>query len=89
MPPTTGPLSRNFLDETFVRILTDEQERQALWTNTSPGTCYGRNSNIPLHARGICRAQTSSADPIPFVIIGLASSIFIWQSTPRWVLLTG
>jgi hypothetical protein len=28
MPPTTEPLSRNSLDETFVGILADEKERQ-------------------------------------------------------------
>jgi hypothetical protein len=40
MPPFTALLSRNSLDETFVLILTDDKERQALRTHTSPGTCY-------------------------------------------------
>jgi hypothetical protein len=57
MPPTTDPLSRNFLDETFVWILADnkerEKERQALWTHTGPETCYGPSSNIPFRARGM------------------------------------
>jgi hypothetical protein len=35
-PPTTEPLSRNFLDETFVWILTDEKKWQALRTHTRP-----------------------------------------------------
>jgi hypothetical protein len=30
MPPTTEPLSRNFLDEIFFWIPADEKERQAL-----------------------------------------------------------
>jgi hypothetical protein len=34
MPPTTEPISRNFLDETFVWILTDEKDRQALRSHT-------------------------------------------------------
>jgi hypothetical protein len=52
MPPTTEPLSRNLLDETFVWILADEKERQALRTHSSPGTCYGRSTSIPLRAPG-------------------------------------
>jgi hypothetical protein len=36
MPPTTEPLSRNLLDETFVRILTDEKERQERPTHARP-----------------------------------------------------
>jgi hypothetical protein len=42
MPPTTALLSRNSLDETFVLILADDKERQALRTHTSPRTCYCR-----------------------------------------------
>jgi hypothetical protein len=34
MPPTIEPLSRNFFNETFVRILTEEKERQAFPTHT-------------------------------------------------------
>jgi hypothetical protein len=37
MPPTTEPLSRNALDETFVWILAYEKERRALRTQ-SKGT---------------------------------------------------
>ena len=36
MPPTTEPLSHNFLGETFVSIFTDEKERRALRTHTRP-----------------------------------------------------
>jgi hypothetical protein len=36
MPPTTEPISRNFLDEMFVWILTDEKERLALRSHTRP-----------------------------------------------------
>jgi hypothetical protein len=28
MPPATEPLSRNFLDETIVRVRADEKERE-------------------------------------------------------------
>ena len=34
MPRTTQRLSPNFLEGTFVRIITDEKERQALRTHT-------------------------------------------------------
>ena len=36
MPPTTEPLSHNFLGETFVSIFTDEKGRRALRTHTRP-----------------------------------------------------
>jgi hypothetical protein len=36
MPPTAEPLSRNFLDEKIVWILTDEKEWRALRTHTRP-----------------------------------------------------
>jgi hypothetical protein len=35
MSPTTEPFCRNFLDETFVWILTDEKEWQALRSHTT------------------------------------------------------
>ena len=44
MPPTTEPLSRNFLEETFFWIPADEKERQAVRAHISPGTRYGRSS---------------------------------------------
>jgi hypothetical protein len=56
MPPTTEPLGRHCLDQTFVWILADDKERQSLPRTPAPGTCYGRSSNIPLRGRGICRA---------------------------------
>jgi hypothetical protein len=36
MPPTTEPLSHNFLGETFVSIFAAEKERQPLRTHTRP-----------------------------------------------------
>jgi hypothetical protein len=36
MPPTTEPVSRNFLDATFVWMLADQKQRLALWTHTRP-----------------------------------------------------
>jgi hypothetical protein len=36
MPPTSEPISRIFLDDTFVWILSDEKERQALRSHTRP-----------------------------------------------------
>jgi hypothetical protein len=44
MPPTTEPLSRNFLDETIVWILADEKKRQAVRAHNSPRTRYGRST---------------------------------------------
>jgi hypothetical protein len=38
MPPTTEPLSRNFLDETFFWSPADQKERQAVQAHRSPGT---------------------------------------------------
>jgi hypothetical protein len=52
MFPTTEPVSRNSLDETFVSIVVDEKERPVLRAHTGPGTCYARSSNIPLPAGG-------------------------------------
>jgi hypothetical protein len=40
MPPFTALVSRNSLDETFVLILADDKDRQALRTHTSPRTCF-------------------------------------------------
>jgi hypothetical protein len=45
IPPTTKPLSRIFLDETFFWILADEKERQAVRAHNCPGTRYGWSSN--------------------------------------------
>lgn len=64
MPPTTEPLSRDFPRRGVLRwVIADEKERPALWTHTSPRTCYGRSSTVPLRARGIWRAQASRAAP--------------------------
>jgi hypothetical protein len=52
IPPTTEPLSRNFLDETVFRIIAAEQEREAMRTHTSPATRHGRSSNTQFRARG-------------------------------------
>jgi hypothetical protein len=55
MPPTTDPLSRNYLEETFVWIIADkkerEKERHAPRTQTALGTCCGPSLNIPLRPR--------------------------------------
>ena len=40
MPPFTERFSRYSRNETFVLILADDKERQALRTHTSPRTCY-------------------------------------------------
>jgi hypothetical protein len=53
--PTPEPLSRNFLDETFVWILPDEKERQALRSHTRPTDlpptelehCASRSGDLP------------------------------------------
>jgi phenylalanyl-tRNA synthetase alpha subunit len=45
MPPTTEPLSRNFLDEIFFWLLDDEKERQAMRTHTSPREIADRHRN--------------------------------------------
>jgi hypothetical protein len=51
MPPTTKPLSPNFLDEKLFWILADEKERQAERAHKSPGTRSGRSSNAHFRAR--------------------------------------
>ena len=51
MPPTTEPLSRNFLDETVFWIITAVQGREAMRTRTSPATRHGRSSNTQFRAR--------------------------------------
>jgi hypothetical protein len=51
-PPTTEPLSRNFLDETVFWIIAAAQTREAMRTNTSPATRHGRSSNTQFRARG-------------------------------------
>jgi hypothetical protein len=38
MPPTTEPVSSDFLGETFFWIPADEHERQAVRAHNSPGT---------------------------------------------------
>jgi hypothetical protein len=52
MPPTTEPVSRNFLDEIFFWTLADEEERQAVRAHNSPGPHLGRSSNTPFCAQG-------------------------------------
>ena len=72
MPPTTEPLSRNFLDETFFWILADKKVRQALRAHNSPRTPYGRSSNTQF--RALWREHASPADPNRFAANRLASS---------------
>jgi hypothetical protein len=57
MPPTTEPLSRNFLDETVFWIIAAEQEREAMRTHTSPATRHGRSSNTQFRARGFAESM--------------------------------
>jgi hypothetical protein len=52
MPPTTEPRRGNFLDETVFWIIAAEQEREAMWTHTTPATCHGQSSNTQFRARG-------------------------------------
>jgi len=67
-------LRRSFLGETFVWIVAVEKERQVLRTHSGAGICFGRRSNIPIRARGICRAHASAVDPNRFTINRLAST---------------
>jgi hypothetical protein len=57
MPPTTEPLSRNFLDEMAFWMIDAEQEREAMRTHTSPATRLGRSSNTQFCARGIAESM--------------------------------
>jgi hypothetical protein len=57
MPPTTEPLSRNFLDETVFWIIAAEQEREAMRTHTSPRARHGRSSNTQFRARGFAESM--------------------------------
>jgi hypothetical protein len=57
MPPTTEPLSRNFLDETVFWIITAVQDREAMRTGTSPATRHGRSSNAQFRARGFAETM--------------------------------
>ena len=57
MPPTTEPLSRNFLDETVFWIIAAEQEREAMRTHTSPRARHGRSSNTQFRARGFAERE--------------------------------
>jgi hypothetical protein len=57
MPPTTEPLSRNFLDETVFWIIAAEQEREAMRTRTSPRARHGRSSNTQFRARGFAESM--------------------------------
>jgi hypothetical protein len=45
MPPTTEPLSRILLDETFFWTSDDEKERQAFRAHNIPCTRYSWSSN--------------------------------------------
>jgi hypothetical protein len=57
MPPTTEPLSRNFLDGTVFRIIAAEQEREAMRTHKSPATRHGQSSNTQFRARGFAESM--------------------------------
>jgi hypothetical protein len=57
MPPTTEPLSRIFLDETFFWTRADEKERQAVRAHNSSGTRYGRSSNTQFRTRGFAERK--------------------------------
>jgi hypothetical protein len=57
MPPTTEPLSRNFLDETLLWIIAAVQDREAMRTRTSPATRHGRSSNTQFRARGFAESM--------------------------------
>ena len=56
MPPTTEPLSRNFLDETVFWIIAAEQEREAMRTRASRTTRHGRSSSTQFRARGFAES---------------------------------
>jgi hypothetical protein len=57
MPPTTEPLSRNFLDDTVFWIIAAEQEPEAMRTHTSPRARHGRSSNTQFRARGFAASM--------------------------------
>jgi hypothetical protein len=64
MPPTTEPLSRNFLDETFFGISDDEKDQQAVRAHNSPGTRSGQSSNTHFGARGFVERKHRPLIPI-------------------------
>jgi hypothetical protein len=66
MPPTTEPLSRDFLDETFFWIPADEHERRAVRAHNSPGTRYRLSLNTQFRVRGFAERKRR-----PLIRIGL------------------
>jgi hypothetical protein len=57
MPPTTEPLGRIFVDETFLWTRADEKERQAVRAHNSPGTRYGWSSKTQIRAQGFAERK--------------------------------